>query len=114
MPIATSDQYRAMLDAAKGGRYAFAAINVSSLETLNAALAGFADAKSDGIVQVSTGGGKHASGPVGDMALGAVVLAQAAHVLAARYGVFIALHTHHRHPDKLAPVLDPPLDKSAE
>jgi len=112
MPIATHEQYCAMLDAAKAGHYAFPAINITSLETLNATLAGFAEAESDGIVQVSTGGGKHASGPLGDMPLGAIVLAEAAHTLADRYGVLIALHTDHCHPDKLEPFLDPLLAAS--
>jgi fructose-bisphosphate aldolase class II len=107
MPIATHEQYCAMLDAAKAGHYAFPAINITSLETLNACLAGFAEAESDGIIQVSTGGGKHASGPLGDMPLGAIVLAEAAHKLADHYGVLIALHTDHCHPDKLEPFLDP-------
>ena len=114
MPIATHEQYCQMLDAAKAGKYAFPAINVTSLETLNATLAGFAEAKSDGIVQVSTGGGKHASGPLGDMPLGAIVLAEAAHTLADRYDVLIALHTDHCHPDMLEPFLDPLLAYSKE
>ena len=62
MPIATPAQYRAMLDAAQKGDYAFPAINVTSLPTLNGALRAFAEAKSDGIIQVSTGGGEFASG----------------------------------------------------
>ena len=63
MPIATPEIYAAMLDAAKDGRYAFPAINVSSSQTLNAALQGFAEACSDGIIQVSTGGAEYLSGP---------------------------------------------------
>lgn len=102
-----------MLDRAKKEHFAFPAINITSLETLSATLAGFAEAKSDGIVQVSTGGGKHASGPLGDMAFGAIVLAEAAHRMAAKYDVLIALHTDHCHPDKLEPFLDPLLDYSA-
>ena len=112
MPIATHDQYCQMLDQAKKGKYAFAAINITSLETLNACLAGFAEAKTDGIIQVSTGGGKHASGPVGSEPLGAIVLAEAAHVLAEKYPVLIALHTDHCHHDKLEKFLDPLLDYS--
>jgi fructose-bisphosphate aldolase class II len=112
MPIANHEQYCRMLDQAKAGHYAFPAINITSLETLNATLAGFAEAKSDGIVQVSTGGGKHASGPLGSMPLGAIALAEAAHRLAAEYPVMIALHTDHCHPDKLEPFLDPLLDYS--
>ena len=63
MPIATHEKYAEMLDAAQKGNYAFPAINVSSSQTLNAALQGFADAGSDGIIQVSTGGAEYLSGP---------------------------------------------------
>ena len=56
MPIASPDTYAEMLDKAKEGRFAYPAINVTSSQTLNAALRGFAEANSDGIVQVSTGG----------------------------------------------------------
>ena len=102
-----------MLDNAKKGKFAYPAINVTSLETLNATMAAFQETKSDGIIQVSTGGGKHASGPIGDMALGAIVLAEAAHKLAERYDVLIALHTDHCHPKNLEPYLDPLLAASA-
>jgi len=108
MPIATHAQYCAMLDRAKRGAFAYPAINVTSLETLNAALEGFTDARSDGIVQVSTGGGAHATGPaVADMALGAEVIAEAAWRLAERHDVLIALHTDHCHPAHRAQFLDP-------
>ena len=63
MPIATPEKYAEMLDAAKSKSFAFPAINVSSSQTLNAALAGFAEAGSDGIIQVSTGGAEYLSGP---------------------------------------------------
>ena len=113
MPIATFDQYCAMLDNAKRGRFAYPAINVTGLETLNAALEGFAEARSDGIVQVSSGGGAHATGPaVDDMALGAQVLAEAAHRLAERHDVLIALHTDHCHPKNLEPFVDPLIEVS--
>jgi fructose-bisphosphate aldolase class II len=96
MPIATPEIYAAMLDRAKAGAYAYPAINVSSSQTLNAALKGFADAASDGIIQVSTGGASYLSGAkVNDMVVGASALAEYAHVVAARYPVNIALHTDH-------------------
>lgn len=95
MPIATYDQYIKMLDSAQKGGYAFPAINVTSTSTANAAIKAFADMKSDGIIQVSTGGGKFASGAVGDMALGAISIAQHVHLMAEKYGVLIALHTDH-------------------
>jgi fructose-bisphosphate aldolase class II len=95
MPIASSDQYRAMIDAARVGGYAYPAVNVSSSETLNAALRGFAEARSDGIIQVTTGAAGYLSGPAADMAAGAHAFAAFAHVLAARAPVLIALHTDH-------------------
>jgi fructose-bisphosphate aldolase class II len=91
-----------MIEAAKAGHFAFPAINVTSSETLNAALAGFAAAESDGIIQISTGGAAFASGPhVADMALGAIALAEFAHRVADRYPINIALHTDHCPQDKL-------------
>lgn len=56
MPIASPDVYASMLDKAKAERFAYPAINVTSSQTLNSALRGFAEAGSDGIVQLSTGG----------------------------------------------------------
>src|SRR5215475_10012128 len=77
MPIATPEQYAEMLDSASAGGYALAAVNVSSSQTLNAVMRGFAEAGADGIVQISTGGGEYLSGgAVKDMALGAQALAE--------------------------------------
>src|SRR5918993_3997975 len=102
MPIATPEKYAEMLDTAKSQGFAFPAINVSSSQTLNAALQGFADAGSDGIVQVSTGGSEYASGPtIKNMVTGAVALAAYAHEVAKNYPVNIALHTDHCPKDKL-------------
>ena len=102
MPIATPESYADMLDRAKAGRFAYPAINVTSSETVNAAIKGFADAGSDGIIQVSTGGAEFASGTaVKDMVTGAIGLAEFAHVVAAKYDVQIALHTDHCPKDKL-------------
>ena len=113
MPIASFDQYCAMLERAKRGRFAYPAVNVAGLEGLNGVLEGFAKAKSDGILQVSSGGGAHASGPsVADMALGARVLAEAAHRLAERFEVLIALHTDHCSPKNLKPFIDPLIEIS--
>jgi fructose-bisphosphate aldolase class II len=96
MPVATPEVYAAMLDKAKEGSFAYPAINVSSSQTLNAALQGFAEAGSDGIVQVSTGGGEYASGPtIKNMVAGAVALAAYAHEVAKNYPINIALHTDH-------------------
>jgi fructose-bisphosphate aldolase, class II len=115
MPIATPAQYAEMIDAAKASGYAFPAVNVSSSETLNATLRGLAESGSDGIAQVSTGGGEFASGGfVKDMALGAKALATYAHVVADRYPVLIALHTDHCPGDKVDTYLRPLLAESLE
>ena len=115
MPIATPEVYAAMLDAAKDGRYAFPAINVSSSQTLNAALQGFADAGSDGIIQVSTGGAEYLSGPnVKNMVTGSVAFAAYAAEVAKNYPVNIALHTDHCPQGKLDGFVRPLIDISAE
>jgi fructose-bisphosphate aldolase, class II len=113
MPIATPEVYAQMLDRAKDQGFAYPAINVTSSQTLNAALRGFADADSDGIVQVSTGGAEYLSGTaVKDMVIGAEALANFAHVVAAKYPVNIALHTDHCPKDKLDAYMRPLLDIS--
>ena len=96
MPVASPDQYLEMLDRAKKQGFAYPAINVSSSQTLNAALAGLAEAGSDGIIQVTTGGGDYWSGPtIKKMASGAAAMAAFAREAAKNYGVTIALHTDH-------------------
>ena len=115
MPIATPEVYAEMLDRAKGGEFAYPAINVTSSETLNAALRGFADAESDGIVQVSTGGAEFLSGThVKNMVTGATALAEFAHVIAAKYPINVALHTDHCPKDKLDSYVNPLLEISRE
>jgi fructose-bisphosphate aldolase class II len=115
MPIATPEKYAEMLDAAKAGSFAFPAINVSSSQTLNAALKGFADAGSDGIIQVSTGGAEYLSGPsVKDMVTGSVAFAAYATEVAKNYPVQIALHTDHCPKDKLDGFVRPLLAISKE
>ena len=92
MPIATPQAYRQMIDTAKSQSFAFPAVNCVGSEAVNAALKGFADAGSDGIIQFSTGGAEFASGlGVKDMVTGAVALADFAHVVAQRYPVTVAL-----------------------
>ncbi|MEW1959183.1 class II fructose-bisphosphate aldolase [Kineococcus sp. NPDC059986] len=115
MPIATPDVYAEMLDRAKAGSFAYPAINISSSITLNAAIRGFAEAESDGIVQVSTGGAEFLSGTsVKDMVLGSQALAEYAHHVAKAYDVNIALHTDHCPKDKLDGFVRPLLAISAE
>ena len=115
MPIATPEIYAQMLDRAKQHGFAYPSINVTSSQTLNAALRGFAEAESDGIIQVSTGGADYLSGAaVRDMVTGAVALAQFARAVAAKYPVHIALHTDHCPKDKLDGYMRPLLQISAE
>ncbi|EFV13743.1 class II fructose-bisphosphate aldolase [Segniliparus rugosus] len=115
MPIATPEAYAEMLRKAKEGSYAFPAINCTSSETINAAIKGFADAGSDGIIQFSTGGAEFGSGlGVKDMVVGAVALAEFAHVVAAKYDVTVALHTDHCPKDKLDTYVRPLLAISQE
>jgi fructose-bisphosphate aldolase, class II len=115
MPIATPEVYVQMIDRAKAEGFAYPAINCTSSETVNAALKGFADAGSDGIIQVSTGGAEFASGTaVKDMVTGAVGLAEFAHVVAAKYPINVALHTDHCPKDKLDGYVRPLLALSQE
>jgi fructose-bisphosphate aldolase class II len=115
MPIATPEVYTEMLDRAKEHEFAFPAINCTSSESVNAAFKGFSDAGSDGIIQFSTGGAEFASGQgVKDMVVGAVALAEFAHVIADRYPVTVALHTDHCPKDKLDTYVRPLLVISTE
>jgi fructose-bisphosphate aldolase class II len=111
--LPSPDQYAAMLDGAATGRYAFPAINVTSSQTLNAAIRGFADAGSDGIVQVTVGGARYLSGAAKDALLGARAFAALGRELAARYPVAVALHTDHCPPSDVDSFLWPLLADSA-
>jgi fructose-bisphosphate aldolase class II len=115
MPIATPEVYAEMIDRAKAGSFAYPAINVTSSQTVNAALQGFTDAGSDGILQISTGGAEYASGPkVKNMITGAVALAEYATEVAKNYPVTVALHTDHCPKDKLDGYVRPLLAISTE
>jgi fructose-bisphosphate aldolase class II len=115
MPVATPDQDLEMLDRAKQGGFAYPAINVSSSQTLNAALAGLQAAGSDGIIQVTTGGGDYWSGPtIKNMASGAAAMAAFAREAAKNYGVTIALHTDHCAKDQLDKFVRPLIEISKE
>ncbi|WP_416445740.1 class II fructose-bisphosphate aldolase [Leucobacter sp. HNU] len=115
MPVASPEQYAAMLDAAKSGSFAFPAINVSSSQTLNAALQGFAEAGSDGIIQVSTGGADYFAGhTVKNRAGGAIAFAKYAEEVAKAYDVTVALHTDHCPKDALEGFLLPLVAASEE
>lgn len=115
MPIATPDAYAEMLDRAGAEGFAYPAINISSSETLHAAMRGFAEAESDGIVQISTGSAEFLSGAtIKNMASGATAMAEFAHTVAAKYPVIVALHTDHCPPDKLDGLVRPLLRLSQE
>jgi fructose-bisphosphate aldolase, class II len=115
MAIASPAEYAALLDAAQTGGFAYPAVNVTSSQTLNAALRGFAEARSDGIVQLTTGGAEFASGGyVKDMIAGAKAVAAFAREVAEHYPVLVALHTDHCPPDKLDAFVRPLLRESLE
>jgi fructose-bisphosphate aldolase class II len=111
--LPSPEQYREMLDGAAAGRYAFPAVNVTSSQTLNAAMRGFAEAGSDGIVQVTVGGARYLSGAAGDAFAGARGFAALVRELAGAYPVAIALHTDHCPPPDADSFLRPLLDESA-
>lgn len=114
MPVATPDKYNEMLDAAKAGGFAFPAINVTSSQTVSAALAGLAEAGSDGILQVSTGGAQYFSGSsVKDMVRGSLAFVAYVREVAKAYDINVALHTDHCPKDKLDGFVMPLLDASA-
>ena len=115
MPVATPKQFVDMLDAAQEGGYAYPAINVSSITTINAALKAFADCKSDGIIQFSTGAGQFASGlNHKDATKGTIILAEATHRLAEQYGILVALNTDHCQPEKADSFLKPLIEETAK
>jgi fructose-bisphosphate aldolase, class II len=115
MPVATPEVYAEMLDKAKRDSFAYPAINVTSSQTLNAALRGFAEAESDGIVQVSTGGAEFLSGAtIKNMVSGSVAFAAYAEEVAKKYPVNVALHTDHCPKDKLDNFVRPLLALSRE
>ena len=115
MPIATPEVYADMLSRAKSQGFAYPAINVTSSQTLHAALRGFTEAESDGIIQVSTGGAEFLSGAtVKDMVTGSVAFAEYARIVADKYPVQVALHTDHCPKEKLDSFVRPLLALSKE
>ncbi len=102
MPIATPEQYAEMLDKAKTKGFAYPAVNVSSSSTINSVLQGFAEAESDGIIQVTTGGADYFAGhTVKNRASGALAFAAFVHEVAKNYPITVALHTDHCPKDAL-------------
>ena len=115
MAIATSAEYQEMLDRAKQNRFAYPALNVSSSQTLNAALASLQAAGSDGIIQVSTGGADYWSGStIKHRVTGALAFAAFAREVAKNYDIKVALHTDHCAEDQLDGFVRPLLELSAE
>jgi len=113
MPVADYKTYCKMLDNARDHGFAYPAINVTSMTSANAALQAFAEKKSDGIIQVSTGGGQFAAGlGVKDMALGAISIAEHVHRMADKYNIYVALHTDHCSADKLDGFLNPLIEET--
>jgi len=113
MPVADYTTYCKMLDRARENHFAYPAINVTSLTTANAVLKGLAESKSDGIIQVSTGGCAFASGlAVKDMPLGAISIAEHVHRVAERYDIYVALHTDHCQAPVLEDFLTPLLEET--
>jgi len=113
MPVVDYQKYVKMLEKAHKESFAYPAINVTTTDTMNAAIEGFAAANSDGIIQVSTGGGAHASGNLKDMVLGSIMLAEQAHRVAEKYDINIALHTDHCQTDKIDTFLKPLIAETA-
>ena len=113
MAIATPEVYAEMLQTAKEKGFAYPAVNVTSSQTLNAAIRGFAEAGSDGIIQASTGGAAYWSGASKkDMVVGSLAFAAYAREVAKQYDVNIALHTDHCPKDKLEGFVLPLLAES--
>jgi fructose-bisphosphate aldolase class II len=113
MAIPTPEQYAAMLAAARDGGYAYAAVNVTSSQTLNAALRGFEEAGAHGIVQVTAGGAGYWAGGR-DRAAGARGMAELAREVAAGLPVHVALHTDHCPPEQVDSFLRPLLAASRD
>ena len=113
MPIASPEIYQKMINKAREESFAFPAINVTSMMTANACMAAFQEENSDGIIQVSIGGGKFISGTaVGDSVEGAIALADYVSFMSKKYGVYFALHTDHCPPDHVEGFLKPLLVES--
>jgi fructose-bisphosphate aldolase class II len=115
MAVVNSEEYLEMLDRAKKGGFAYPAINVSSSQTLNAALAGLQAAGSDGILQVTTGGADYWSGPtIKNRVSGALAFAAFAREVAKNYDVKVALHTDHCNFEQLDSFVKPLIALSEE
>lgn len=113
MPVAEYSMYVSMLNHALSEGFAYPAINVLELTSLNAAIEGFAEAGSDGIIQISVAAGMHSSGPAKDPVLGAVTLAEHARRLAEKVDVYVAIHSDHCPTSKVDTFLRPLIAETA-
>ena len=113
MPIVDPSVYVRMLDKALAGGFAYPAINVLELTSLNAAIEGFIAAKSDGIIQISVAAGMHTSGPAKDPVLGAITLAEHARRIAEKADVYVAIHSDHCPTGKVDTFLKPLIAETA-
>jgi fructose-bisphosphate aldolase class II len=96
MPLVNYEKYVEMLETAKNQHYAYPAINITSSDTVTAAIQGFAEAESDGIIEISSGGATFASGKIpNDPVTGSLAIAAYVHEVAKKYPINIALHTDH-------------------
>ena len=108
MPVATPEQFNEMIDRAKEGKFAYPAINVSSSQTAIAALQGFVEAESDGIIQVSVGGAEYLSGStVKNRVRGSIALAKFIHEVAEDYNITDGDHTDHCAKENLPTWVEP-------
>lgn len=114
MGVVNHDQYVEMLERAKKNGFAYPAINVSSSQTLNAALAGLQEAGSDGILQVTTGGADYWSGSKKNRVSGALGFVAFAREVAKNYDIKVALHTDHCNLEQLDTFVHPLLELSEE
>ena len=113
MAVVDYQGYVKMLAHAKKNKFAYPAFNVTSTETINAVFLGLKTANSDGIIQVSTGGGEFASGlGVKNMAKGAIALAEYVHLMAKEYDINVALHTDHCHPKYVESFMMPLIEET--
>jgi len=113
MPVADFNTYVKMLDNAYKNHFAYPAINVTSEITANAALLAFKEMNCDGMIQVSTGGGKFASGQcLGDMVEGAISIAEHIHRVARHLKINVVLHTDHCPPDQVDSFMIPLIEES--
>jgi fructose-bisphosphate aldolase class II len=115
MPVATPETYAELIDRAKAGRFAYPAVNVTSSQTAVGVLRGFAEAESDGIIQVSVGGAEYLSGStVKNRVNGSLALAEFVRAIADDYPVTVALHTDHCAKQNLDSWVRPLLDLEIE